>query len=98
MFEMLSVVTVLPILGIILLVLFFVFVVWPKIRNSKWGEDKFDEMTSDGYKMNSTSDLIDSIKSAKDGLTEKSKEAVKTIKDATAESKVINKALGKDKE
>ena len=99
MFEMLAVITVLPVLVVLGIICFIVFVVWPKVKNSKWGDEKFDEMASPGRVQNTTSDLIDGIKDAKNGLADKSKEAMQTIKDATAESKIIDKALGKkDKE
>ena len=97
MFDVLAVVTVFPILGAILLVLFVVFIVWPKVKNSKWGEKKYDEMASSGRDVKTTPQFIENIKNAKDGLTDKSKEVAKTIKDAAAESKVIDKALGRDK-
>jgi len=88
-----------PILVVIGIICFVVFVVWPKVKNSKWGEKKFDEMVSPGRVQNTTSDLIDGIKDAKDGLKQKSVEAMQTIKDAAAESDIIDKALGKkDKE
>ena len=98
MFDTLAVITVFPVLGFILLLLFIVFVVWPKVKNSKWGEKKFDEMTSPGREQNTTADLIDNMKEAKDGLVQKSKDVAKTIKDATTEGKVIDKALGRDKD
>ena len=89
----------LPILIVIGIICFVVFVVWPKVKNSKWGDDKFDEMASPGRDIKTTSIFIDDIKTAKDGLTEKSKEVAKTITDAAAESDIIDKALGKkDKE
>jgi hypothetical protein len=56
-----------PILVVIGIICFVVFVVWPKVKNSKWGEKKFDEMVSPGRVQNTTSDLIDGIKDAKDG-------------------------------
>jgi len=95
---MLAVITVFPILGAICLILFVVLVVYPKIKNSKWGEKKFEELTSPGREQNTTADFIENIKDAKDGLTSKSKEVAKTIKDAAAESEVIDKALGRDKD
>jgi hypothetical protein len=87
----------LPMLVVVGIICFVVFYVWPKVKNSKWGEKKFDEMASPGRDIETTPQFIENIKNAKDGLKQKSVEAVKTIKDATAESKIIDKALGKDK-
>jgi hypothetical protein len=89
----------LPIIFLALFAYVMVFKVYPWIKNSKGIDKLTDSMTSSGRVQNTTTDLIDGIKSAKDGLKQKSVEAVKTIKDATAESKIIDKALGKkDKE
>lgn len=98
MFNVLGVVTIFPILGFILLVLFIVFVVWPKVKNSKWGEKKFDEMASTGRDASTSSVIIEKMTEAKESLVDKSKEVTQTIKDAAAESKVIDKALGRDKD
>lgn len=88
----------LPIIFLALFAYVMVFKVYPWIKNSKGIDKLTDSMTSSGRVQNTTTDLIDGIKNAKDGLKQKSVEAVKTIKDATAESKIIDKALGKDKE
>jgi len=92
MFETLAVITPFTIIGLGILVLVFIFFVLPKIVGSK----KIDKLTQD-LTTNTTSTFIDKLDNAKDGLAAKSKQAAKTIKDATKESGVIDKALGRDK-
>ena len=91
MFEILAVVTPFTIFGFAILALVFLFLILPKIMGSK----KIDKLTQD-LSTDTTSKIIDKLDNAKDGLVSKSKEAAKTIKDATKENKVINKALGRD--
>ncbi len=91
MFETLAVVTPFSIIGIGLFILFFLFFVLPKIVRSKKIDKLSQDLTSD-----TTSSIIDKLENAKDGLADKSKGIAKTIKDAAAESEVIDKALGKE--
>ena len=90
---MLAVITPFSIIGVGVLVLLFIFVILPRIIGSK----KIDKLNQD-LTTDTTSKIVDKFENAKDGLEQKSKEAVQTIKDATSESKVINKVLGKKDE
>ena len=83
-------------IGILVLITFVVFVIYPKIKNSKGIDTLTENMTSDGRVEKTTGDLINSIKDAKDGLKQKSAQATQTIKDVAKDKKIIDKALGKD--
>jgi len=90
---MLAVITPFTIIGLGLFILFLLFVVLPRILRSK----KIDKLAQD-ITNETTSEIINKLDNAKDGLAAKSTAAAQRIKDATTESKVIDKALGRDKD
>lgn len=93
MFQLLAVVTVLPVMMFIIILAVFVFYVFPKIKNSKRIEKLADDMTSDGRDKTATSAVIETITKAKDKLADKQESITQTIKDAKAESKSISEVL-----
>jgi hypothetical protein len=97
MFEMLAVITPFSIIGVVVLIAIAVFVVFPKVKNSKKIDKLTEDMTSSGRSTTTTAAIIDTMSEAKQNLVDKSKEINETIKDATKEGKIVDKLLGKDK-
>ncbi len=93
MFEILAVITPFSIMGLVLLIVFVVFFVFPKIKNGIWAEKKFEEMSSPGRDVSTSSAIIEKMAETKEKLADKSKEVTQTIKDKTAESEAIKNVL-----